>query len=288
MEIIIEYVLIDNLVINFLILYITAFALKLTFKKWRFFLADIFGTMLAIVFPLLNLHFALLLLLKILTGVLMVLIAFKVEKFKHFFVLFFSFILSTALFGGITFLIYYFIFGSLNLEMCLSNSYNFPLGIIWLGLSLFVLFNKKIISLIIAKQKSRKFLYKIEFQTKSKKIRATAYLDSGHKLFDPTDNLPVIIINYNLFCKLYKIPIENILLKNVSKELKNAHYIKISTLNSGSNEMLIFEVDEIRLQNECGKYLKKKANLGLSLTNFSKSFNCDVLISPDVLWGDDA
>ena len=283
MEVVIEYVLIDNLVINFLILYITSFALKLNYKKLRLFFADVFGTSVAIVFPLLNLHFALLLFLKILVGVLIVLIAFKVEKFKQFLILFFTFLLSTALLGGITFLIYYLISGSLNLTECLSNSYSFPLGIIWLGLSLFVLFNKKIIDFIISKQKSKKFLYKIEFQTKFKKIKTDAYLDSGHKLVDPTDNLPVIIINYNVFSKLYKIPIENILLKNVPNELQNAHYIKISTLNSTSTEMLVFEVDEVKIQNKNGKFLKKKANLGLSLTNFSKNFNCDVLISPAVL-----
>ena len=60
MEIVVEYVLIDNLVVNYLILYTTAFALKINFKKYRLFFSVLFGTALAFVFPILNLNAVLL------------------------------------------------------------------------------------------------------------------------------------------------------------------------------------------------------------------------------------
>ena len=283
MEIIIEYVLIDNLVVNFLILYSTAFVLKLNTSKWRIILSNLFGTVMALILPIVVLPNLLIILLKIFVGATMVFIAFKFSKIKEFLLIFLTFISSTALYGGVCFALCYFLSGSLDLNESLKGVYDFPAGIALFVLCVFFLLIKGVISYAIKKQKSKKFIFEIEFQFENKKVKTLAYLDSGHKLNDPDSNEPIIIINYAIFNKLFKIPIEEILLKKIPKQLKNAHYIKISTINSQNQEMLVFNMEIVKINLLNNKIIKKNTPLGLSLTNFQKTFDCNVLISPDLI-----
>ena len=74
MEIYIEYVLIDNLVINALILLCTKKTLKLKTSWLRLGLSSLLGTVVAVMLPLINISSIFLILIKIGLGVLMVLI----------------------------------------------------------------------------------------------------------------------------------------------------------------------------------------------------------------------
>ena len=79
MKIYFEYVLIDNIIINFLILLCVAKTLHFNHKNWLLFISSIFGAVVALLLPLINLSQLMLLPLKLISGIIMLLIAFKIK-----------------------------------------------------------------------------------------------------------------------------------------------------------------------------------------------------------------
>ncbi len=280
-EIIIEYVLIDNLVINFLILFLSAKVLSSKITWWRLLISNIFGTAMSFLFPILMLPSYLLILLKLLVGVIMILIAYKIKTFKSFALHFATFLSITALFGGITFMISYFAYGSLEV---LNNSYskNFPMGVIIGIIAAYCYVLIGVINYIIKKQKTKKFIYDLKIFTNDKTYKISAYLDSAHNLIDPISNESVIIINFETFNKIFKLPMEKLIQKDVSN-LKNAHYIDYKTINKTTQKMLVFNIEKVEIDLIKSKLKKENAVLGLSFSNFKNNFNCDALISPTLI-----
>lgn len=280
-EIIIEYVLIDNLVINFLILFLSAKVLSSRIIWWRILLANCFGTAMSFVFPLLKLPSYLMVTLKLLVGVVMVLTAYKIKNFKTFLLHFLTFLSATALFGGITFMISYLAYGSLEI-MNLTYSKSFPVGAVIGIVACYFYVIVGVINYILKKQKTKKFIYEMKIFYKDKTYKIMAYLDSAHNLIDPITNQSVIIINFETFNKIFKLPMDKLLAKDVNS-LANAHYINYKTINEDNQKMLVFNVDKIEIDLVKNKLKRENATIGLSFINFKSNFNCDALISPNLI-----
>ena len=71
MEVYIEYVLLDNLIINSVLLDFTNKTLKLKVNKFRIFLSAMLGTIVAIILPFVKLSNSILIVLKIILGICM-------------------------------------------------------------------------------------------------------------------------------------------------------------------------------------------------------------------------
>lgn len=278
---VIEYVLIDNFVIDFFILFLTSKLLTLNYKVLRLVFAALFGAALALVFPVLNLHIALQILLKILVAITMLLIAFKSSSFKNFALIFLVFISITCLFGGIFVLISLFEYGSLDAMTITLYNKDIPMGLITIMIAFYVFLFNGVINYIKNKIKLTKFIFPLTIKTKFKCVKINAYLDSAHNLIDPETQLPVVIINFSTLNKLYKIPIEKIITKQLPKDIPNARYINYETIESKNNKMLVFLVEELKISSANKKILKNQI-VGLSLVDFKKNFNCDALISPQM------
>lgn len=278
---VIEYVLIDNFVIDFFILFLTSKLLTLNYKVLRLVFAALFGAALALVFPILNLHIALQILLKILVAIAMLLIAFKSSSFKNFALIFLVFMSITCLFGGVFVLISLFEYGSLDAMTITLYNKDIPMRLITIMIAFDVFLINGVINYIKNKIKLTKFIFPLTLKTKFKCVKINAYLDSAHNLIDPETKLPVIIINFSTLNKLYKIPIEKIITKQLPKEIPNARYINYETIESKNNKMLVFLIEELKI-NSANKKILKNQIVGLSLVDFKKNFNCDALISPQM------
>jgi stage II sporulation protein GA (sporulation sigma-E factor processing peptidase) len=271
----IEYVLINNFIVTFMLLIASSMCLKRKNSMIRNILACIFGAILAILYPLCNLDGIILLITKCLAGFLICSIAYKCEKLKNLFVYYFIFIFLTAMYGGINMMIYFAIYGDFSFTKTL------PLPIILFSIFLITYFLKQIIFVFYKKKDISQYLYEIEINNNSDKLFVNAYLDSGNILCDPQNNNPIIVINYKIFNKLfYNFSPIKLATKNVS-ELKNAHYINVSTVTK-NGEMLVFNVDNIILNLPGGKKEIKMPSLGLTNASF-KHLGCDILLNPKLM-----
>ena len=110
--------------------------------------------------------------------------------------------------------------------------------------------------------------------------KVEAYLDSAHNLIDPETESSIVIINFTTFNKIFKVPIEKVLLKQTEGYLKDAHYVDYATITKEKQKMLVFSVDKVEVEIMDKKLEKKNVLMGLSMVDFKKNFNCDALISP--------
>jgi stage II sporulation protein GA (sporulation sigma-E factor processing peptidase) len=283
MEIIIEYVLIDNLVIDFLILYLSCKILKQKIVYWRLILSAVIGAGCALIIPIINLPEYLMIILKLILGIVMVLICLPCSTFKKSFISFLTFLMMTGCMGGVCFLIIFMLSGNMSFNFNISYSYKIPVGAIVFVCALVAGIISQLIKLIYRKKALNNFIYEITLVDKGKEIRSSAYLDSGNTLIDPVTNKPVIIINYSLFNKLYNLPLEKILTKKIKEEdIKKSHYITFNTIGKKS-DMLVFEIDKMAINSQNQEKQFDNVLLGLSFSKLNNTFSCEALLNPQFI-----
>ena len=264
MEIIIEQTLIICFILNYFILKITS---KICAKRGKCAISAIFGAILTILVPLIKTKIAVKVVLMLCILILMLVIAFKFNTFKEFLLLFAIFLLATFLFGG----------GSYAFKQIIGDFPLFLTLLIGLAVYLTFIFAFKVISHY---RQVKKFTYKVTIKDRNKVICEEGYLDSGNVLYDSITKKPIVLINFDVFHKLYEnIPFFSVFTQNFDKKaIKNAHFMKINSIGK-SLPMLIFTIDELKIEGD--ERLFKNVSLGLSFSGFEKSFGKNVLLHCD-------
>lgn len=261
MKIVVEYVFLENFLINLIILKTITLVSK---EKGRlFWLSALLGGALTVALPALRLSTLGAFLVQIGLSLLFLCISFKFKTFKKFVQLFLCYFVSAFIYGGAC---YFFegLFGTKSMLILLAV----------ITLLYFVI--RFLAKKITRKNGIENFCYEVEIESSGQKGKWKAFLDSGNLLFDPLTQCPVTLINFKVFSSLYKdIGLEDILSKKTEKlkELKFAHYIAFNTLNN-KDKILVFQVDKLCV----GKQVLEKQTVGLTLTNFNQAFGTDVIL----------
>ena len=269
MTIDIELSLFVNLVLNSFILFLTGYFFKEKPKLW--FLSSLIGATIALVMPGLYLPSYAKILAQVFLSLVMVSLSFDVKPLKKFVYRYITFLAMTFLFGG----------GCYALSSTLGS---LPLVAV-VGTSVVIFCAFKAVIFYRNRQKIiENFSFKVKIKAKDKEIEEEGFLDSGNLLYDPVTKKPVVLIDFDIFSKLYEnIDYLNALLKKIDlSELENAHYIKLSTVASGT-QILVFSVGSLEL---VGQGLKKSfshAMLGLSFSGFEKAFGKKILLHGELL-----
>ncbi len=261
MKIVVEYVLLENLLINLIILKTTSLLLK---ERSRLcLLSAFFGGCVTVAMPAMMLSKLGYVLIEIGLSMIVICISFKFKTLKKFLGIFLTYFITTLIYGGAC---YYFenLFGFTSL-----------LIVLLVVVCVFVIM-KVFIKLLHRRRNIENFCFDVEIEIDGKKTKWKGFLDSGNLLHDPITNKPVSLINYKVFSSLFKeIKIEDVLFKSERlKKLKSAHYISFNTLGGG-DKILVFQVDSLCV---AGKHLQK-ATLGLSFKNFKQAFGSDIILS---------
>lgn len=189
-------------------------------------------------------------------------ICFDFAGIKKFLQTYFCYFLSMLVYGGLDYLMIYFINGNSMVLICLT------------ALAVFCA-----ISVVLKLSHRRKSINDFCFQTKLKMgekcVECKAFLDTGNFLFDPITNKPVSIVNIKILKGLFAdFSLEEFLLKKDGcLSLNNAHYIPFKTLN-GNNRVLVFEIDQMSFNNKT----LKNVMLGVTLNEFNSSFGSDIIL----------
>lgn len=226
MKIYIEFAILNNFFINFLICYLSVLSVKKSFIIWRTLLADLIGTAFALAYPFMN--FSGLLILKILLSIIMVALLCKKLVIKEFLQLFMNFYLYTFLIGGVAIGLNYLIKGRLSFD--LDNS----LMPFYLSFScLIVIVAGKKIHKELSKKRRSKFEVKVLLENGGKSFYLSGLIDSGNKLYY-RDYLPVNIISSKILNDL---------------NMKEKGEITVNTAN-GSSNMKLYKADKMTLFEE--------------------------------------
>lgn len=184
MEVYIEYVVLDNLAINTVLLYATALTLKTKASFWRILLAAAVGTVFAIALPLFALPPVLLALTKVLLAPLIAFLAFGCPSVP-------KLVGSTLLFVAYTFLlggsIIAFLYIGMNLTLekaAVYYSASLPVGLYIGGIAFFAFVAAKIYKLLKNSKRMRQSLTNVTVYFDDKAYRLLGLIDSGNTLFN--------------------------------------------------------------------------------------------------------
>ncbi len=269
MQIVIEYVLIENFLINYFILNICEKFLKE--KASLKILNSIFGAIVALCFPLFNLTVVGEILLKILVGSIMVCISFSFKTFSKYLYDFFAFALMTFVFGGAVELL-----SGLTSETSVFVIMLICSILYFLSCFFFKAYNKR--------KTLQNFQYYVRLHFNGNQIDEKGYFDSGNILYDNITNKPIILISPVVFEKLTGENFYEFALKeNPTTLLKNCHYVPASTSMS-QGKMLVFELDKVEILSKNNE-IKEHKNIfvGLSFADFEKSFDSGLLLHSSLI-----
>jgi len=285
MEVYIEYVLIDNIVINFLLFLFTKKLLKLNIKTSNILICSILGAGFSFLMPYLAFFKGLLFLFKLFIGVLLVSLLKKYSGFKEFFVTTLTFITSTFLFGGLVFFVLDIINAKTTSSGLLIYEYQLPVGLIILIIYLYAYFMFQLISNFYKRKLVNNYLFEVTVKLGEKFLNTKAFLDTGNRLTDSISGKPIVIMNFNTFSNIYEqVNLADLLLGKLENlPLKNSRYITVTSANGMKSKLLIFEGEELKIFLEHGVNIIPNVMFGLSLTKFKDSLEYSMLLNPLLL-----
>ena len=258
MTIYLDIVLIENILLNYIIILSTAIISKEKINIIKITLSSVVGGIFAIITYIINFRNISGILVKIAISFFMMSIAFKINNIKKLMKIILFFYLVSFTFGGIAFMLLFFI----NPQNIIINE-NVLVGIyplkvtILAGCTGFIIIS--FVSLIIKSRINKNnMIYDLEIFYNGKYKKLKTMLDTGNLLKEPVSNLDVIIVEKE---SLYEI-LNNDLLENINSIIKgkwledpkiHSYKIKIipySSLGNDNGLLVGFKPDYIKLYND--------------------------------------
>lgn len=307
MTIYIDIVLIENLIMNYIILYGTGVIAKVPPKQIRIIIASFIGAIYSIIAYSSILKIYSTIILKIILSIIIVYIAFNPQNIKKMFKQMVMFYLVSFVFGGAAFFLIYVVKPQ---EIIMKNGVfvgTYPLKIAILGAIVgftVIVLAYKIIS---SKLSKKSLICKVKIKLCNKQVNTTALIDTGNLLKDPISNMPVIVVEhtllYNVLPKQILNNLEKILggeLDEISEEVKKEYISKLkvipfSSLGKQNGMLLGIKADEINIENEEEIITKENVIVGIYDKSLTKKGEYRALIGinlenndslPNYLWRD--
>ena len=260
MTIYVDLILLENVVMNYIILVATSIISKSKISLIRSLISATIGGMYSILNYLIDLTTLSNLLLKILISIFMIKIVFNSKKMKIFFKQLIMFYLTSFTFGGVTFMLLFFI----SPENVVFNGSNlvgiYPIKVTIIGgIVGFIIIS--IVALIIKNRINQtNIIYDLKITYNGKQIILKTLIDSGNLLKDPITNMDVIIVEKESLKDLLEKEafdyIKKMLNGNLLQEnLEDVHKYKFklipfSTLGNENGMLVGFRADTIEIYGE--------------------------------------
>ncbi len=295
-----DVVLIENLCMNYIILFATAYILKLKRNHIRIIISALIGGIYSIIAYMQILKIYSNFFMKIILSVAMVYIAYNPKSIKQLIKQLVMFYLISFVFGGCSFALLYFIKPQ---DILMKNGVyigTYPIKIALLGG--IVGFTISVIAFKIVKRKlSQKDIYcKIIIYINEKNIEVNAMLDTGNMLKDPITRMPVIVVEKDILYGIIPDKIldnlEKIIGGDVENELyedENVEYISkfrvipFTSLGKQNGLLLGIKADKILIENDSNKEKIKNVIIGIYDKKLSKKNRYNALIGLEILEGNE-
>lgn len=271
MQVYVEYVIIDNLIIDFLLLKLSTKTACVRSTFFRLLLSSILGTGVAVIMPLFKISALLQVIIKVMLAISMCLISAKTDSLKKHFYNFCFFILYTFLMGGAIIALFY--LSGVDYKVYFSLHYNsfMPISITVLLVYLTYCLLTRLVKRLLVTKSIYPFFRKCAVVVNGKKFIVNGYIDSGNLLFETKYNLPIIVASKKLSHKLF----------DGNIKIKNNGTIKYQTAG-GEGYMQIYVIDKLIIYSGVSVVTSKNVLIGKSSQNFYGG-ECDLLLHPSLL-----
>lgn len=296
MTIYIDVVLIENLCMNYIILFATGYILKIKLNHIKLIIAALIGGIYSILAYAQILEIYSNIIMKIILSIVMVYISYKPASFKLLIKQLILFYLTSFVFGGTALALLYFIKPQ---DILIKDGIfigTYPIKIALLGG--IVGFVIVVIAFKLVKYKlSKKDMFcELEIFFNDKQVKSKAMIDTGNMLKDPISRLPVIVVEKDILYDVipYQIldNLEKITGGEVNSEIykeENVEYISkfrvipFSSLGRQNGLLLGFKADKIIINIDENEQEIKNIIIGIYDKKLSRNDKYNALLGLDVL-----
>ena len=298
MTIYLDVVLIENLCMNYIILFATGYILKIKLNHIRLIISALFGGIYSILAYMEILAAYSNIIMKLILSVVMVYVAYNPKNIKLLAKEITIFYLTSFVFGGTAFALLYFVKPQDILMRDGVFIGTYPLKIALLGG--IVGFTITVIAFKIVKYRISKndMFCEIEIFFGEKSVRLKAMLDTGNMLRDPITRMPVIVVEKDILHEIipYKIldNLEKIIGGDVPDEIYeeiNVEYISkfrvipFSSLGKQNGLLLGFKASNVITYIDANEEELKNVIIGIYDKKLSKKDKYNALLGLEILEG---
>jgi len=290
-----EYLLLENFVINYIILYVTKRFTRTETHKFRLILASAIGAIYTLVVFFQSLRFMTKIIVKLSVSILIIIIAFNPAKVKKFVKLFATFYVVAFVFAGASLALFYLI----DVDTYVGNGIffikDFPITILFFAIVVsFILFKFTWEYIQTRLSKSKTFI-PLTIDLNNKRVEIIALLDTGNSLNDPITHNPVIVVQFSAIKALLPEKVQNIFIKykennldvvsavmsETSNEL-NFRLIPFKSIGKENGMLLGFKPDRVIIKSDDDKLISDII-IGIYNNSFSNDNDYNALLHPEIL-----
>lgn len=294
MTIYMDVVLFENLCMNYIILFGSAYIIKIKIKHIRIICSSILGAIYAIlaytgIFPLYSN-----IVVKILLSVAMIYIAYRPKNIKGALKELIVFYLVSFALGGCAFALLYIVRPQ---DIFVKDGVfigTYPIKITLLGGILGFIITYISFKTVKSRMSKKELIYRIQIEINGRTLETNVLLDTGNMLKDPISNTPVVLIEKS---KLYEI-LPSELIENAkdmiggdfkSNELIDKEYltrlriIPFTSVGKQNGMMMGIKVDKIKIITDVDEILNNNVIVCIYEKEFSKKRNYFGIIGIDML-----
>ncbi len=272
MVVYVEYVFLDNFIIDLMLIVLARKSLKLQIQKGFAVLSATLGGIFAVIMPILKLSIALSFTFKMPIGLAIVFASGKFKNVKEFIKCFYLFLFFTFSLGGVITAFFWGLGLSFD-PINYSHGSQIPLFLILILVFITYLFVCKIIKEIYKRRNITSFLLKCQLQLCGKTFEFSGFLDSGNSLYYKETESPIILCSQKVGDKIKS-----------DGGFSNGVFdvVSISTV-AGKSVVPIYKIEKILIYNGSSPNILYNVMLGVIKGGFSSGEEYDLLLSPLVL-----
>lgn len=298
MEIFLDVLILENIVMNYLILLVTAKFSKNEISHLRLFIGALVGALYVaplVIFPSLSVYYTTMA--KIAISFAIVAIAFSFRRFTVFFKTMVMFYVSTFIFAGAGFAFLYFNHtGGFVRNGFFYVYWNSKWTVMVLCVATVGIIVKIFWDIIQSRLVKDRLLLPLRIAFENGSINLSALVDTGNALFDPLTHSPVVVVEFRAIKSILPVEIQNIFeqskeddLEGVTKIVSNSKWfsrfrlIPFTSLGKENGMLIGFKPDYIEIGDQTDKKGVTDVIIGIYNRALSKSENYNALLGPDLV-----
>lgn len=291
-----DVVFFENIAMNYIILLSTAKLTRSDYKKGKLLLASAVGSIYSVFYYFPGYEYLYTWFLKFMFSLFIIIIAFTPYKLKEFARLIGVFYISSFIFGGAAFGLYYLVNGIKDSYKGVFYLHGFPIKLLLISIIIAYFAVKYSWDYILFRVRREKVLTKIVICFDNRKTLLTALIDTGNSLNDPISKLPVVVAEYSSIKEILPYEIQrlfednqennlNLVASIMSKSewLTKFRIIPFKSLGSEYAMMIGFKPDELNIEDQDKNQIIKEIIIGIYNKRLSQDGEYSALIHPDIL-----
>ena len=298
MTVYLDIVLLENLCMNYIILFATGYILKMKAKHIRLTISALIGGVYSILAYMEILEIYSNFILKIILSIVMVYIAYNSKDIKSLSKQLIIFYLTSFVFGGCAFALLYFIKPQ---EILIRNGLfvgTYPLKVALLGGILGFAIVTIAFKLVKTKLRKKDMFCNITIKFKNEEVKTRAMIDTGNMLKDPISRMPVIVVEKNILYKILPDKILNNLNRIIGGDVPNEVYedenleyitkfrvIPFSSIGKQNGLLLGFKASKVVVNINGNEEIIENVIVGIYDNKLSRKDSYFALIGLDILEG---